>query len=408
MSHKPSAPAIGQIILFTKGSDATGKQFQLKGSLVNFEIYESLCSPSYSSTMNITVLDPDNILYPQIRGNEIILLGFKSAGNKENENYTKVYQTIEAEKFVDEQQRQCVIIYCTTPYNVIGKMVYFSKVFDSTSSKQCLEQVCQILERGFQSYTVDAKYNKNFEDSLFTRPLNVPNRNWEWIIDYWVHNSVAQGKKSYSSLFYFWDDNNGLNFKQNKTLMAEEPKHVLFLMKNNFKPVVQHNIIDRFEVIEQVSTKNQIYNKVVQPFVVNLSTSEFASGQLDQEDKNTDTLKQDQKEYDISNNLFGQSKNRIFVPVNYATEWKLMGSQMNDTTVKTNITNQIHEDTNYTTFAYAEIAGDVTRCPGDLIQLVRLDRDGVIDKNDQSIWMIKSIKHTVTYDKYIQTLEIMK
>lgn len=404
MQVKPSAPAIGTISLFTNGSDATGKQFNIKNSLVNLEIFEGLNQPNYSQQMNITLLDPDNILYKEITGNEVILIGFKSAMNKENENYVKVYQTIEAEKIVDDQQRQCVTIYCTTPYNIIGKMVYFSKVFENTSSKDCLENVCQILERGFSGYQVDAKYKKNFEDQLFSRPLNVPQRNWEWIIDYWVHNSVAQGNKTYSSLFYFWDDNNGLNFKQNRQLMKENPKHLLLLMKNTFQQIVQHGIIQRFEIQQQVDTKKQIQNKTVSPFVLNLNTSDFALGKQNQE--NQDSLKE--TPYQIQNDLIGQQYNRVFVPLNYATEWKLMGQQMNDTSVKTNVTNQIYEDTKFTTYALVEIPGDVTRCPGDLIQLARIDRNGNIDKNDSSIWMIKTVKHVLTYDKYIQVLEIMK
>lgn len=408
MSVKPSAPAIGQIILYTKGSDATGRQFQLKGALVSFEIYEGLNQPNYSQQMILTVLDPDNKLYPEIKGDEVILIGFKAASNKENENYVKVFQTIEAQKIIDDQHRQCITIFCTTPYNIVGKMVYFQKVFDKIDQKQCLEQVVSVIEKGFQSYTIDAKYKHDFEEQLFQRPVNVPNRNWEWIIDYWVHNSVAQGQKTYSTLFFFWDDKDGLHFKSNHSLISKDPKHILFLMKNNFYSVVQDNIIQRFEIQEQTSTQKQIINKTISPVVVDLVTSNFATGNLQNESKNTDTVKQPDQVYDIRNNLIGQSKNRIFIPLNYATEWKLLGTQLNDTTVLQNITNAVHEDQNYTIYALAEIAGDVTRCPGDLVQLVRLDRDGNIDKQDQSIWVIKTIKHQVTYDRYIQTLELMR
>jgi hypothetical protein len=48
------------------------------------------------------------------------------------------------------------------------------------------------------------------------------------------------------------------------------------------------------------------------------------------------------------------------------------------------------------------------RCPGDIVQIVRIDRNGVIDKNDSTNWIIKSIKHQLSYDKYIQVLELMK
>nr|DAF95522.1 MAG TPA: hypothetical protein [Myoviridae sp. ctCo31] len=48
------------------------------------------------------------------------------------------------------------------------------------------------------------------------------------------------------------------------------------------------------------------------------------------------------------------------------------------------------------------------RCPGDIVQIVRIDRNGVIDKNDSTNWIIKSIKHQISYDKYIQVLELMK
>nr|DAF95519.1 MAG TPA: hypothetical protein [Myoviridae sp. ctCo31] len=34
-------------------------------------------------------------------------------------------------------------------------------------------------------------------------------------------------------MFYFWDDKNGLNFKSNKSLIQEDPKHILMLMKNS-------------------------------------------------------------------------------------------------------------------------------------------------------------------------------
>lgn len=407
MSIKPDAPAIGQIELFTKGSEVTGKQFNLKGQLISFEIFEGLNQPNYSSQVVITVLDPDNILYPNITGNELVLIAFKSAFNKENENFVKVYQTVEVEKFLDDQNRQCVIIHCRTPYNIVGKMVYFQKVFPDISSKECLEQVTQQIEKGFSSYQVNAKYNKNFEESLFKRPFNVPSRNWEWIIDYWVKNSVQSGNHQNQTLFYFWDDKNGLNFKQNRSLIKENPKHMLLLMKNKFSPLVQHGIIHRFEITEQTSVENQLYNKTVQPFVVDLSTSNFALGQNTAVDKINDNIKQSQEEV-FKNDLLGQTSNRVFVPLNYATEWKLMGTQLNDTTVKTNITNQIYEDTTYTTYALAEIAGDVEICPGDLVNIARIDRNGVIDTQDSSIWLIRQIKHTVTYDRYIQTLELMK
>lgn len=405
MSTKPQAPGIGVITLFTKGSSATGKQFNLAGSLVSFEIYEGLNQPNYSQQMNLTVLDPDNTLYKEITGNEIVIVGFKSALNKENENYVKPFQTIDAEKYIDDNQRQCVTIRCTTPYNVIGKLVYFSKVFDNISSKDCLEQVCSVIERGFSGNQVKCEYEKHFEDSLFQRPLNVPQRNWEWIIDYWVHNSVAQGSSTYSSLFYFWDDKNGLNFKSNKSLIQEDPKHILMLMKNSAQSLFQHGIIQRFEVEQQVDTKKQLKGKTVQPFVVNLNTSEFALGKSGNDEKMDSVTEQT---YNFENDLIGQQNNRVFVPLNYATEWKLMGTQMNNTQIKTNVTNQIYEDTTYTTFAYAETPGDVMRCPGDIVQIVRIDRNGVIDKNDSTNWIIKSIKHQISYDKYIQVLELMK
>lgn len=406
MSVKPQAPQIGLLELFTKGSEATGKQFNIKQALVQFEIYEGLNQPNYQSQMNLTVLDPDNKLYPEITGNEVILIGFKQSNNKEDENYIKAFQTIEAEKIIDEQQRQCITIYCTTPYNIVGKMVYFQKVFEKTQSKDCLENVCSIIERGFQNYQLDVKYEKNFEDQLFARPLNVPQRNWEWIIDYWVHNSVQQGSSTFGQLFYFWDDKNGLNFKQNRQLLKEDTKHILFLMKNTFAPLVQHNIIQRFETTQQVDTKKQIKNKTIQPFVLNLDQSEFALGKQNNTDEKQDYL--NEKIDNFQNDLFGQSYNRVFVPINYATEWKLMGSQMNDTSVKSNITNQILEDTQYTTYALAEISGDITRCPGDIVQIARIDRNGKIDTSDSQLWMIKQIKHIVTYDKYLQVLELMK